>query len=337
MRTIIAAVRGGVLAALGAILVLTLGAVTPLQAHAVGTPEQELKEHARNVAQMFDAHNRERRAHGLGALVFSPSISLGLSQPFTNTLARNGTTNLWHNSGTEMSRFGRFTGENVAVATRATGESMTQQWMNSSGHRANILRPEFTIMAVGFANADNGSHLHYGTVNFFASSEVAGRTYATGAEWLRSLDEPASSSPTVNVYLTPGTHHVNGRQWRTSCESYSQTLRCRTDIWGTQTRRVGNSWVSSNGWVFNNLTYAPSPRTLWTGNPLGGYGRVGGTARWSTDSHQWRTECDTSLTGAGGCRSFIVATVVESYRNARGGTSFRYVTKEVFNNMVLFS
>lgn len=328
-------------AAVTVLLTLSLGVATSAPAGAVGTPEQELRQHASNVARMFDAHNQQRREHGLTPFLFSPAISLGLSQPFTNTLALTGSTRIWHNNEDEMSRFGRFVGENVAVQTRGTGESLTTLWMNSPGHRDNILRPEFRIISIGMADADN-SALHYSTVNFFASSDVAGRTYATGQEWLDSLDGTPTPSPTqppapVDVYLTPGTHHVNGRQWRTTCEPYSQTKRCTTHIWGTTTQRVGNRWVSTKGWVFNNLTYAPSSRSLWTHNPLGAHGRVGGTARWTSDGRQWRTECDTELTGRGGCRSFITATVVESYRNSSGGTSFRSVNREVFNNIVRFS
>ena len=42
----------------------------------------------------------------------------------------------------------------------------------------------------------------------------------------------------VNVYTTEGTHTVNGREWRTTCEKYSQTKRCRTQIKATQVSEV---------------------------------------------------------------------------------------------------
>lgn len=96
-----------------------------------------------------------------------------------------------------------------------------------------------------------------------------------------------------SVYDEEGYLEVNGRYWHTTCESYSQTERCRTEI-----RTAG-------GWAFNNLTYLPSPRSLWANNPLGGYGKVGNKSNWTSGGRQWRVECDTAATGRGGCRSYI--------------------------------
>lgn len=152
---------------------------------------------------------------------------------------------------------------------------------------------------------------------------------------------PATSKPTppaaLDVYTTPGTHTVNGRQWRTRCEPYSETERCRTEIWATQVSHVNSQFVQSNGWVFNNLTYAPSPRSLWRYNPLGAHGMTGGTEQWvAADGRKWRTECDTAVTGRGGCRSYIEASVVETHTTSTGQREFRWVTKWILNNMVRF-
>ncbi|WP_185975818.1 discoidin domain-containing protein [Tessaracoccus rhinocerotis] len=53
----------------------------------------------------------------------------------------------------------------------------------------------------------------------------------------------------------------------------------------------------------------------------------------SDDGEDWTevTECDTSTTGRGGCRSHIEARVVEAT-----ATGYRWVSTEVFNNLVLF-
>lgn len=110
----------------------------------------------------------------------------------------------------------------------------------------------------------------------------------------------------VSLYVTEGQHTVGGRAWLTECEPYSQTERCRTHIWS-----------DVSGWVFNNLTYAPSKRELWAGNPLAE------TTSWTdANGRTWRTECDTEATGRGGCRSYTKA-------NAKA--------PEVFNNLVRFS
>ena len=73
----------------------------------------------------------------------------------------------------------------------------------------------------------------------------------------------------AEVYTTPGVHHVNGRQWKTTCEAYSsQVERCRSEIWGQRVLRMSDQWRVEGGWIFNNLTYRPSERRMWAGNPL---------------------------------------------------------------------
>ncbi|MGO1385148.1 MAG: hypothetical protein ACTHU1_10245, partial [Arachnia sp.] len=55
----------------------------------------------------------------------------------------------------------------------------------------------------------------------------------------------------VNPYITEGQHHVNGRDWRTACEAYSQTQRCRTEIMATQVREIDGQFVVKTDWYFN--------------------------------------------------------------------------------------
>ena len=135
---------------------------------------------------------------------------------------------------------------------------------------------------------------------------------------------------TKNIYITPGEHAANGRKWRTTCEGYSATQRCRTEIWATTVEFRSGKIAKRTGWFFNNLTYKESPRTLWKNNPLGNKGS------YTIDGRKWRTECDTPKTGGNGCRSFIVTTVVEATKSGKGYT-YKAVTKEVFNNIVMFT
>lgn len=65
-----------------------------------------------------------------------------------------------------MSRFGvkyQAAAENIA-AGQPSPESVVKGWMNSSGHRANILNPEFTHIGVG--HVEGGSMEHYWTQQF---------------------------------------------------------------------------------------------------------------------------------------------------------------------------
>lgn len=147
--------------------------------------------------------------------------------------------------------------------------------------------------------------------------------------------QPAAAE---DLYTTEGLHHVNGRDWRTHCESYSATRRCWTEIIATTVTYADGRYTSTTDWTFNNLTYAASPRSLWTDNPLGAHGRVGGVEEWTgDDGRQWRTECDTDATGGNGCRSYAMSKVAEAYQTPAGTTAYRNVTKWVFNNMVRFT
>lgn len=138
--------------------------------------------------------------------------------------------------------------------------------------------------------------------------------------------------PGTDLYTTPGKHHVGGRDWFTKCEAYSQTFRCQTDIWATTVLRDGAGYEQVTGWVFNNLTYLPMmTRVQWSDNPLGYK-----TAWTAADGRKWYTDCDSSVTGRNGCRSYVWANLVEVVKDANGATSYRTVHKWVFNNMVRF-
>ncbi|WP_220488271.1 endo-alpha-N-acetylgalactosaminidase family protein [Tessaracoccus sp. MC1756] len=143
---------------------------------------------------------------------------------------------------------------------------------------------------------------------------------------------PASDKfvPTV-PYTLPGRHDFNGRQWFTTCEAYSQTERCRTEIWATVVKVEDGKFVRESGWAFNNLTYLPyMTRQAWKGNPLGQAGEFTSARR------QWKTECDTAATGRGACRSYTMTTVYAATAKPAGGYTFSQSNEWVFNNIVMF-
>lgn len=156
---------------------------------------------------------------------------------------------------------------------------------------------------------------------------------AVGTMWGLWADEPVEVAvartfkPMMEVYTIPGVRTVNGRQWRTTCEPYSATIRCRTDIVASVVKRLApGKYRIVNDWTFNSLTYRWAPRSLWKNNPLAT------TGSWTGPDHrQWRTECDTSTTGVGACRTYIRATVLSQQH----GKIRRYDTW-VLNSQVLF-
>ncbi|MDO5501374.1 MAG: hypothetical protein Q4F67_17030, partial [Propionibacteriaceae bacterium] len=140
------------------------------------------------------------------------------------------------------------------------------------------------------------------------------------------VTQPAHAAE-VDVYTTPGGHIQNGRLWDTDCSMYSSSVvRCTTNIWATQIVYEGGRFVNKTGWHFNNLTYLPSTRSSWEGNPLARSGEFTSAGR------QWNTECDTPATGRGACRAYIMT----NYIATEDG---RYVRKNgyVFNNLVRFA
>ncbi|MHA7862262.1 S8 family serine peptidase [Tessaracoccus sp. Y36] len=181
------------------------------------------------------------------------------------------------------------------------------------------------------------------------NSDLPARTEVWTSPAFQWLDEPteepepsptptkkpttAAPKPEVrDVYNTPGLHMVNGRQWFTACEPYSQTVRCRTMIMATTVTAKAGVFTQTNGWVFNNLTYLPRmTRAQWGTNPLARNG-----AWTSADGRRWRTECDTAATGRGGCRTYLSASVIAALPTAAGGTQYTWVTKEILNNIVRF-
>lgn len=132
----------------------------------------------------------------------------------------------------------------------------------------------------------------------------------------------------TDVYSVPGFHNVNGRWWKTECEKYSSTVvRCSTAIWADTVVQHKGRYVGHEGWVFNNLTYLPSDRSAWKGNPLATPGDWKGD-----DGRRWRTECDTPATGRGGCRTYVVTTALtESYNGIVASKTW------AVNNIVQFS
>lgn len=57
----------------------------------------------------------------------------------------------------------RYAGENIAAGQRTPPETM-DGWMNSPGHKANILKPEFTHIGVGYLTG--GEYRTYWTQMF---------------------------------------------------------------------------------------------------------------------------------------------------------------------------
>ena len=113
-------------------------------------------------AQVVRLVNQERAAAGLGSLS-SDSQLAAVAQKKAEDMAKNGYFS--HTSPTYGSAFDmlkaagisyRTAGENIAKGQK-TAETVMNGWMNSSGHRANILSSGYTRIGVGYAVDGSGA------------------------------------------------------------------------------------------------------------------------------------------------------------------------------------
>ncbi|WP_425583825.1 CAP domain-containing protein [Streptomyces rectiviolaceus] len=100
--------------------------------------------------------NAERTAAGLRALSPDPLLTVAAQGHSADMIARAFYSHTspdggepWHRASAAGSTH-RAIGENIACGQRTPAE-VVDGWMNSPGHRANILKPSFTHLGVGFA------------------------------------------------------------------------------------------------------------------------------------------------------------------------------------------
>jgi len=112
---------------------------------------------SRDVYDVWQLTNQVRAQHGLRPLSFNQRL-YAAAQNHSNDMARHGFMSHQGSNGSSMSDRVRAVGynyssiaENVAAGYR-TPEEVVRGWMNSPGHRKNILNPNLTEIGVGHDN-----------------------------------------------------------------------------------------------------------------------------------------------------------------------------------------
>lgn len=107
--------------------------------------------------------NIEREKAGLAPLSYSSELS-NVARMKSQDMADNNyfshTSPTYGDPFTMMRNFGiqyGYAGENIAKGYRSA-ESVMDGWMNSSGHRANILNANFTTIGVGYVEANGTTY-----------------------------------------------------------------------------------------------------------------------------------------------------------------------------------
>ncbi|GAB2789401.1 CAP domain-containing protein [Streptomyces chlorus] len=110
----------------------------------------------RTVTDVVDLTNRERARAGLPPLAVDSLLVTAAQAHSADMVARDfyshtapGGSRPWDRAAAAGSAR-RTIGENIACGQRSAAE-VVEGWMNSPGHRANILKPDFTHIGVGFA------------------------------------------------------------------------------------------------------------------------------------------------------------------------------------------
>jgi len=112
--------------------------------------------------EVFTLVNQERAKQGLAALKENVELSK-VARTKSEDMAKNNyfshTSPTYGSPFDMMKQFGityTAAGENIAMG-QPTATSVMNGWMNSPGHRANILSKDFTEIGVGLAKNANGS------------------------------------------------------------------------------------------------------------------------------------------------------------------------------------
>lgn len=112
-------------------------------------------------ANAFGLVNQERAKAGAPSLTRSANLD-AVAQQYAEQMA-NGAPFAHSSSQWRAERITpgwRMNGENIAAGQASSSEVM-QDWMNSAGHRSNILLPGYTAVGIGYAYNPNSTYKYY--------------------------------------------------------------------------------------------------------------------------------------------------------------------------------
>lgn len=185
-------VRRAIAAAIAVVIAAVM--LTPTSATAASGPAGEV----------FTLTNAQRAQAGLPALVSDPALDAAAAewaQQMASSCSFAHSTSEWRNS--RVAAFGWVaTGENIA-AGQADASSVMSGWMNSSGHRANILNTRYTGLGVGFATGS--CHRTYWVQIFGIGSPVKSLPGGAGDLTGDRAADVIARTTTGEILIYPGT------------------------------------------------------------------------------------------------------------------------------------
>lgn len=188
--------------------------------------------------EILDAVNEERAAAGAEPLRMDPELMEAAMHR-----AAECSVLLSHTAPDGSSCFrtsDRMAGENIAAGSSTTAGTMTQ-WMNSKGHRENILRSEFTAMGVGVFVQDGKYYWTqtFGTHEIAADAERLPDQEITQEVHLAS-EQFSEAATGVGTIFSTGTAAVY---------SYSYSIRTASaTMYQKETQQLDLIVTAQNGW-----------------------------------------------------------------------------------------
>ena len=233
----------------------TPGTQTPgTQKPGTQAPQQTPQELAAEVVRLV---NVERAKEGLPALGTFDSLTKAaeIRAPETAKLFSHnrpdGSSCFTALDATGASKGAYTSGENIAAGS-STAADVVEQWMNSPGHRANILNKDFTHIGVGYSKSNSG-YGHYWVQMFVGTKNVpdSGSTQKPGTQ-NPGTQNPGTQNPGTQ---NPGTQNPGTQNPGTQNPG---TQNPGTQNPGTQTPGTQNPGTQKPG-TQNPGTQYPGP------------------------------------------------------------------------------
>ena len=95
-------------------------------------------------------------------------------------------------------------GENIAAGHASAAETV-EQWMNSPGHRANIMNPDFTHIGVGYQYDSNSTYSHYWVQMFVGTSSAPDKNSTESSNDKNEVPDTDTQTPEASDQTSDST------------------------------------------------------------------------------------------------------------------------------------
>ncbi|MBW4503967.1 MAG: CAP domain-containing protein [Scytonema hyalinum WJT4-NPBG1] len=208
--------------------------------------------------QVFELTNQERAKNGLSPLKANAELNYAADK-YAEEMSERGVLSHTGPDGSKpwdraeaVGYEARMMGENLAAGQR-TAEQVVEGWMGSPGHRANILKPQYTDIGVGFYN--NYWVQNFGSGDRNPISNIPGST-SNSEIVAQSAPAPESTST-----LTTTLGSIFSLDSQRTPESGSNTKGSGSDIIDNQ----ADDWLLKGGVDNNTLSAASGGDTFIVG------------------------------------------------------------------------